>query len=108
MATNGGKSLAEVIQTDLAPVAAIAMLNAAKNAKASEQSNVPLKCLAAGLVESGNPNSVWIQFLFDGGHLLPVELTKEAAFHLKRALQEIYQPNHHTESSSAVPAFRHL
>jgi hypothetical protein len=77
------------ITTDLAPQVAIALLATTAKARAARDGLEPaLDVLAAAVVACGFAEKVRLHLLLHSGSVLPVELPKEAAGALTRALVE--------------------
>ena len=75
------------ITTDLAPQVAIALLATTAKARAARDGLEPaLDVLAAAVVACGFAEKVRLQLLLHSGNVLPVELPREAAAALTRAL----------------------
>lgn len=72
------------IQTDLAPAVAVALL--AKADRPEESDPPALKCIGAGVVEGEDDTVVRIQFMFDNGTVLPIEVPRDVGVSLSRGL----------------------
>ncbi len=78
----------EVPQEDV-PAVAVALLNSDAGV-APEGADVPaaVKCLGAGVVHWGSDSMVRLHLQFDSGQVLPIEMSKDAAFALCKGLFE--------------------
>ncbi|MEO7117022.1 MAG: hypothetical protein ABIZ18_14335 [Caldimonas sp.] len=74
------------IATELAPAAAIAILE--KMEVAADSLAPALDALAAGVSPSAEDSKVRIQLIFEGGEVLPVEMTVEAGEALAAGLSK--------------------
>jgi hypothetical protein len=85
------------IAADLAPAAAIAILE--KSSPTQEGENAPaLDVLGAGVVESASEGKVHVQLMFANGAVLPIEMSKEAGEALELGLAKARQDD---QSASA-------
>ena len=85
----GGKpsELEIAISTDLAPTVAIALLATTATQRAERDDLAPsLRAVAVGVVETNDPATVRLHFLFEQGAVLPIEMPKTAADALVKAL----------------------
>ena len=76
----------EAIQTDLAPTAAVSVLEKANDP--AEPGTPALKCMGVGLTEDGSEGSLRLQFIFDNGTVLPIDVPRDACQALNRALSK--------------------
>ena len=74
------------IATELAPAAAIAVLD--KAAQASGSPSPALDVLGAGVSEATDAGNVRVQLVFDNGAVLPVEMSDKAGEALEAGLAE--------------------
>ncbi len=72
------------IATDLAPAVAVALL--AKSDHEEESAPPAMQCISAGVSSPNGSGQVRIQFLFENGTILPIELPKAAGDALAKAL----------------------
>jgi hypothetical protein len=78
------------IASDLAPAAAIAILEKSSSVGVGE--NAPaLDVLAAGVSDVGSDGKVHVQLLFENGAVLPLEMTREAGEALEVGLAKARQ-----------------
>lgn len=78
------------IASDLAPAAAIAVLE--KSSPVSEGENAPaLDVLVAGVSEGASDGKVHVQLLFENGAVLPIEMSTEAGEALAAGLTKARQ-----------------
>lgn len=77
------------VTTDLAPSIALALLSTTAKARAQRDELGPaLDVLGAAVVRSSSEDSVRLQLIFDGGAVLPFELSLEASRALSNGLLE--------------------
>lgn len=74
------------IVTELAPAAAIALLE--KTEHGSDSLAPALNALAAGVSQAEDDTKIRVQLAFDGGEILPVEMSVEAGKALANGLSE--------------------
>jgi hypothetical protein len=74
------------IATELAPAAAIALLD--KSADAKDSLAPALDALAAGVSQATDDSKVRVQLIFDGGEVLPVEMSVQAGEALAAGLSK--------------------
>ncbi len=74
------------ITTELAPAAAIALLD--RTEQASDSLAPALDVLGAGVSRAEDDTKVRVQLAFDGGEILPVEMSVQAGKALARGLSE--------------------
>lgn len=72
------------IARDLAPAAAIAVLERSPNA--SHEAAPALDVLAAGVADAVEDGKLRLQLMFDNGSMLPVEMSEEAGKKLEAGL----------------------
>jgi hypothetical protein len=92
----GKSSIDKAITTELAPAAAIALL--AKTEKSPDSLAPALDILAAGVSAAESDGKVRVQLVFDGGEVLPVEMSVQAGEVLARGLSKELA-SHATEKS---------
>ena len=78
----------EVQQVDVPAVAAALLNTDAGVAPADADVPAAVKCLGAGVVHWGSDSTVRLHLQFDSGQVLPIEMSKDAAFALCRGLFE--------------------
>lgn len=80
-----GPEVESAIQTDLAPSMAVAML--AKTDHPDDYGPPAMRCIGAGLVSS-EEGLVRIQFMFENGTVLPIDMLASAAEALSKGLAQ--------------------
>ena len=79
------------ITTDLAPAMALALLASTAQARAERDALSPaFDALAAAVVQSGSPDKVRLQLLFNKGAVLPIEMNADAGLALSGGLVEYF------------------
>lgn len=76
------------IATELAPAVAIALLEKIEQSSDDAAPAPALDCLAAAAVHSETTGKVRVQFLFENGAVLPVEMSAEAGAALSKGLAD--------------------
>ena len=81
----------EVRDTDV-PAVAVALLNADTDAPpAAADLPVAVQCLAVGVIHVASVDQVRLHLQFESGQVLPIEMSKDAAVALSRALGALIQ-----------------
>ena len=84
-------TLIEVRDTDV-PAVAVALLNADTDAPlAAADLPVAVQCLAVGVIHAAGVDQVRLHLQFESGQVLPIEMSKDAAVALSRALGALIQ-----------------